>query len=60
MVVGLGPQATLKRGFAIVHDEEGRPVTSREEAVQLPSFQVQFHDGMVPVSNKQDEGGTER
>ena len=52
MVVGLGPQATLRRGFAIARDDEGRPVTSREEAVRLPSFQVQFHDGMVPVSNQ--------
>jgi exodeoxyribonuclease VII large subunit len=60
MVVGLGPQATLRRGFAIARDDEGRPVTSREEAVQLPSFQVQFHDGMVPVSSKHDEGGAGR
>jgi exodeoxyribonuclease VII large subunit len=60
LVIGLGPQATLRRGFAIARDDEGRPVTSREEAVQLPSFQVQFHDGMVPVSNQDHEGGAGR
>ncbi len=63
MVVGLGPQATLRRGFAIARDEEGRPISSREEAVRLPSFQVQFHDGRVsvcPTMRVRGEPGDER
>jgi exodeoxyribonuclease VII large subunit len=60
MVVGLGPQATLRRGFTIARDQEGRPVTSREEAVRLLSLQVQFHDGLLTVANRQDDGGDGR
>jgi exonuclease VII large subunit len=56
MVVGLGPHATLKRGFAIARDHEGRRVTSREAAVGLPAFQVQFHDELLPVT-KREHGG---
>ena len=51
-VVGPGPQATLRRGFTIVRDEQGRPITSREAAVACKEFEVEFHDGTVPVTNK--------
>ena len=56
LVVGLGPQATLRRGFAIARDAENRPITSREAAVQSRAFTVQFHDGTVPVANRGSEG----
>lgn len=56
IVVGLGPQATLRRGFAIARDAENRPITSREAAVQSRAFTVQFHDGTVPVANRGSEG----
>jgi exodeoxyribonuclease VII large subunit len=50
IVVGLGPQATLRRGFAIVRDAENRPVTSRAAALEDAEFSVQFQDGTVPVA----------
>jgi exodeoxyribonuclease VII large subunit len=57
IAVGLGPQATLKRGFSIARDTEGRPVTSRAAATRKPEFAVQFHDGIVPVANRDFDGG---
>jgi exodeoxyribonuclease VII large subunit len=49
IVVGLGPQATLQRGFAIVRDDEDKPLTSREAAIRRISFQIEFRDGRLAV-----------
>ncbi|WP_422924124.1 exodeoxyribonuclease VII large subunit [Singulisphaera sp. PoT] len=57
MVVGLGPQATLRRGFAIARDGKGRPLATRKAAARLPTFEVEFQDGRLPVSNREDQGG---
>jgi exodeoxyribonuclease VII large subunit len=56
MVVGLGPQSTLQRGFAIARDDENNPLTSREAAMQHASFRVEFRDGAVAVDNRDFEG----
>jgi exodeoxyribonuclease VII large subunit len=60
IVVGLGPQSTLQRGFAIARDDEDKPLTSREAAMNHASFQVQFRDGRVAVKNTDRSGGDER
>jgi exodeoxyribonuclease VII large subunit len=60
IVVGLGPQSTLQRGFAIVRDDKDLPLTSREAAMNHATFQVQFHDGRVTVKNTDRSGGDER
>jgi exodeoxyribonuclease VII large subunit len=51
IIVGVGPQSTLQRGFAIARDDEDKPLTSREAAMNHTSFQVQFRDGRVAVQN---------
>ena len=48
-VLGLGPQATLKRGFVLVRDTEGGTVTSAHEARKAIDLDLEFHDGTVPV-----------
>jgi exodeoxyribonuclease VII large subunit len=60
IVVGLGPQSTLQRGFAIARDDEDKPLTSRDAAMNHASFQVQFRDGRVAVKNEDRSGGDER
>lgn len=57
-VVGLGPQATLRRGFALVRDPAGRPVSSAAQAGECQSLTLQFHDGELRVSQqgRTDEG----
>jgi exodeoxyribonuclease VII large subunit len=56
-VVGMGPQATLRRGFAIARGSDDRPITSCEAATQAAEFIVEFHDGAVPVAVRRSEGG---
>jgi exodeoxyribonuclease VII large subunit len=57
IVVGLGPQATLRRGFAIARDTEDRPLTTREAAMRCREFAVQFQDGTVPVAVRESREG---
>jgi exodeoxyribonuclease VII large subunit len=51
IIVGMGPQATLQRGFAIARDNDDKPLTSREVDMNHASFQVEFRDGKVAVKN---------
>jgi exonuclease VII large subunit len=60
IIVGMGPQSTLQRGSAIVRDDEDKPLTSREAAMNHASFQVQFRDGRVAVANKDRSEGDEQ
>jgi len=57
IVVGLGPQSTLQRGFAIARDDQDAPLTSREAALKHASFRVEFRDGAVAVDNREYEKG---
>ena len=41
IIVGMGPQSTLQRGFAIARDNDDKPLTSREAAMNHDTFQVQ-------------------
>jgi exodeoxyribonuclease VII large subunit len=60
IVVGLGPQATLERGFVIVRDANDLSVTSRDAAMRSNECTVQFHDGSVPVTNREFVEGDNR
>ena len=52
-VLGLGPEATLRRGFALVRDAEGMPITNRA-AAEHHELLVQFQDGTLRVENHED------
>src|SRR4051812_14356194 len=41
------PQRTLERGYALVEDARGEPVTSAEAASGQPALTLRFHDGRV-------------
>jgi len=43
------PQRTLERGYALVEDSAGEPVTSAEAARRHPRLALRLHDGRVPV-----------
>ena len=60
IIVGMGPQSTLQRGFAIARDDEDKPLTSREAAMKHASFQVQFRDGRVAVKNSESSEENEQ
>jgi len=43
------PQRTLERGYALVEDGAGEPVTSAAAARVQPALTLRLHDGRVPV-----------
>jgi exodeoxyribonuclease VII large subunit len=43
------PQRTLERGYALVEDRAGEPVTSAAAAREQRSLVLRLHDGRVPV-----------
>ena len=50
-IVGIGPQATLNRGFAIAKDLNDRTIKTRETAIKNEEIVIQFQDGSVRVTN---------
>lgn len=48
-VTGQGPEKTLGRGFTIVRAEDGKPVTSRQVALESSRLSIQFRDGLADV-----------
>jgi exodeoxyribonuclease VII large subunit len=48
-VTGQGPAKTLNRGFAIVRNDEGHPVTSSAKAKEAIALNIQFRDGSAKV-----------
>ena len=49
-VVAQGPEKTLGRGFAVVHDKKGRVVSSAAAAGQADQLRVRFQDGSIEAS----------
>ncbi|MFZ4792140.1 MAG: exodeoxyribonuclease VII large subunit [Candidatus Competibacteraceae bacterium] len=54
-ILGQGPQRTLQRGFALVRDASGQPVTSRAVAGQHARLSLEFHDGVIAVARGIDD-----
>ena len=51
-VAGQGPEKTLSRGFAIVRDEQGKPMTSAVGAKPGSKMEIEFRDGRVAAQVK--------
>jgi exodeoxyribonuclease VII large subunit len=43
------PQRTLERGYALVEDAAGEPVTSASTAREQTALTIRLHDGRVTV-----------
>ena len=50
------PQRTLERGYALVEDEAGEPVTSAAATDPLAPLTLRFHDGRVKTRPVADPG----
>jgi exodeoxyribonuclease VII large subunit len=48
------PQRTLERGYALLEDSAGQPVTSAHAAREQPSLTVRLHDGRITVRPDDD------
>jgi len=46
-VIAHGVDPTLKRGFALVRDAQGKPVSSCEAARNQVRLEIKFHDGSI-------------
>lgn len=46
-ITGQGPEKTLGRGFAIVRDAAGKPITSLAQAAPDQHIEIQFRDGSM-------------
>jgi exodeoxyribonuclease VII large subunit len=46
------PDRTLARGYALVEDQVGEPLTSAASAGAAKDLRLRFHDGVVPASVK--------
>jgi exodeoxyribonuclease VII large subunit len=55
-VLGVGPEATLKRGFSLARSSDGQPITSRKQALKHPRLDLEFHDGHLVVATEQLKG----
>ncbi|MFM2006176.1 MAG: hypothetical protein RLZZ09_1831, partial [Pseudomonadota bacterium] len=56
-ILGMGPKATLRRGFALARQPKGQPIMSAYDAQQAKQFELEFHDGQVPVTIHNATGG---
>lgn len=48
-VLGMGPEATLRRGFVVARSPSGAPLTSKQKAMEASMLELQFHDGLIKV-----------
>ena len=48
------PQRTLERGYALVEDSAGAPVTSAAAARDSERLELRMHDGALPVRPEHD------
>lgn len=44
-ITGQGPEKTLRRGFALVRDPSGRPITRAAQTASGATIEIQFSDG---------------
>ena len=49
-IAGQGPEKTLSRGFAIVRNQVGVPVTRAAQAIDGAEIEIQFQDGRVTAT----------
>lgn len=49
-ITGQGPEKTLRRGFALVRDETGKPITRVRQAALSTSIEIQFSDGSIKAT----------
>lgn len=50
----VSPQATLRRGFTIVRDENGKPVVTRAQVDESKPYDVEFADGRQRMRAESD------
>ena len=52
-IAGQGPDKTLKRGFALVRSQDGKPVTRAAQTTTGAALEIEFSDGKVNAITNQ-------
>jgi exodeoxyribonuclease VII large subunit len=53
-IAGQGPQKTLSRGFAIVRNQQGSPLTRAEQVNNGTAIEIQFSDGRITAVTEEN------
>ncbi len=53
-ILSSGINTQLNRGFAIVFNKKGKPITTAKQAKQATDFQIKFKDEVIEASLKKD------
>jgi exodeoxyribonuclease VII large subunit len=51
-ITGQGPEKTLQRGFAIVRNQSGEPLTRVSQAMDGAAIEIEFQDGRVAATTQ--------
>ena len=51
-IAGQGPEKTLRRGFAIVRNQSGEPLTRVSQAMDGAAIEIEFQDGRVAATTQ--------
>ena len=55
MVISLGPQATLRRGYVIIRDPLNKVLNSKIQAQKYQKMRVEFYDGILNIIKDSEE-----
>ena len=50
LILNAGPKVQMKRGFAVVKNKDNQTITSKQQAQNQDTLNVEFHDGEVTVT----------
>ncbi|QKI89183.1 exodeoxyribonuclease VII large subunit [Thiomicrorhabdus xiamenensis] len=50
MILNAGPKVQIERGFAVISDQEGKTIVSKQQALKQDKLAIQFKDGNITVS----------
>jgi exodeoxyribonuclease VII large subunit len=51
-ITGQGPEKTLQRGFAIVLNQSGEPLTRVSQVMGGATIEIEFQDGRVAATTQ--------
>lgn len=54
-IAGQGPEKTLSRGFALVHGQDGKPLTRANHVAAGAAIEIEFQDGRVSAITGQQQ-----
>ncbi|BCN93374.1 exodeoxyribonuclease 7 large subunit [Thiomicrorhabdus immobilis] len=54
-ILSSGPKSQLNRGFSIVKDADGKPITTAKQALEQETVELEFSDGMIEAKIEKNQ-----